>query len=134
MKPRRRGPSIVARRHVQATYRAWARRAGWTAEDEAWVGTLRGAVARVAPHLEDDVPDEVLLRITLNVPREPATLTSAEDAEELGPLFADGTLVRLEWTAEHLDLRFLPLTEPDVVVATGEAALGALHAAESPYR
>lgn len=139
--PRRKPPALVARRHVQATYRSWARREGWIALDDAWQGKVRGIEATLSPHLEDDSPDEVELSVATQLSFPPAKLRSAAEAEPLvpalAPLFAEGAFTGIAWTAMCLELRFLPLTEPDIVVATAETALAALLAkasAEAPYR
>lgn len=139
--PRRKPPGLVARRHVQATYRSWARREGWVALDDEWEGEVRGMAATLRPHLEDDAPDEVELRIATQLPLPPATLTSAAETEPvvpaLAPLFADDAFTGIGWTTTHIELRFLPLTEPDIVLATAEMALAALLTKafpEAPYR
>lgn len=139
--PRRKPPSLVARRHVQATYRSWARREGWVVLDDEWEGKVRGIEATLRPHLEDDAPDEVELSVATQLAIPPATLRSAAEAEPvvpaLAPLFAEGAFTGIAWTETCLELRFLPLTEPDIVIATAETALAALltkASPETPYR
>jgi len=138
-KPASPGMGIHARRHVVASYRAWARQHRWTSVNETWEGTMRGLATKVRTHLNGDLPPgAVEVNVAATITREPATLRGAEDAAatlpELAPLFADGVLARIRWTAEIVDFRFAPLTMPETVTETCEAALAILLAPLSPYR
>ena len=134
------GQGIHARRHVVASYRAWARHNGWTAVNDAWEGTVRGLATTVRTHLEGDLPPGAIeVTIATTIGREPATLRGAEGAAaatlpELAPLFDDGVLARIRWTATMVDFRFAPLTMPETVTETCEAALAALFTPPTPYR
>jgi len=132
------GAGLHARRHVVASYRAWARRGGWTAVEDTLEGTMRGVAATVRPHLEDDTPGAIEVKLAASVGRAPATLRPPRDAEALipalAPLFVDGALTRIRWTGKTVDFRFAPLTMPETVAETCAAALTALMTPAAPYR